>query len=915
MIMNEELNILNSSDNNHIHTTSEYCKCNCSCEDICFCEIFCSLVHPNNSDNESIQKDINFISNNDDDINNDEDISIMKQLRYLIIYIHTTFGHHSFQQIFTDFQSGQYDDLDFIKQQFTSEQLSNLKAVSHKTSYKKFSCFDCIMCNIRAKNHQKTSSKPIHNIPMRKGYMDIVGPFPIGVGNIRYAFLLIDEDSDFALVSPTVGRDVDKEIKPAIHAWRLHSRDNGWQMQILHMDSDTIFKKQEFQQWLNGLEINAVYAPPGQHHVNTLVERFAQTIKNNAKAMIKASGLPIRYWFYAFLHAVFLHNRTLRIKRGQRSMNPRKISPYQIFYGSKWTGPLPAWGQLVISRKPVANDQPKLDDRGRECAFLGIDPYAHNSYILLNLQTKSIIRSRDTIIIKNTYAWTKKSIKPSDGPMVAGNLIPQSSSLSSTDEQLNQFDQAHLLRQQDRNVVSDISSSLPHEQSDSSELPPARLIPDMDEDAIQTRRSRRIAGLNPEIVNTYCVELLNQYFDSCNLEELHSHPFPAIQSSFDVIDLFNFEVVPNILSRSKYLPDICYVEEISPDDQRQLAINFEKQPSPNYDELSINATRLAFQPREKVIINGKLEEVPRNYKEAILPQYYEKYGPAMLEEAASFSALNALTEPTLSLPPGVKPISTRWTYKAKIKKDGSLDKFKARLVVRGFQQEILKHYTSTYSPTAFKESIRFLIYLVTVCKFDCFLLDVKSAFLQAPIDCEIWIKYPEGFPNYNPKVQQYCQLLKAVYGTKQAAKMFDDYQAPKLLQAGYTRGIHDQCAWYKWSTCKKLTLILTHVDDIPGASQDPKEKFRLIYILQQHYDLTINHAINKLLGVLLHTNINGDTIHFNNNYWDTVIEELKLQHLKPSKTLNVHKVKYLPNLTTKASPEMIKFYQIIVIFD
>jgi hypothetical protein len=279
MIMNEELNILNSSDNNHKHTTSEYCKCNCSCEDICFCGIFCSLVHPNNSDNESIQKDINFISNNDDDINNDEDISIMKQLRYLIIYIHTTFGHHSFQQIFTDFQSGQYDDLDFIKQQFTSEQLSNLKAVSHKTSYKQFSCFDCIMCNIRAKNHQKTSSKPIHNIPMRKGYMDIVGPFPIGVGNIRYAFLLIDEDSDFALVSPTVGRDVDKEIKPAIHAWRLHSRDNGWQMQILHMDSDTIFKKQEFQQWLNGLEINAVYAPPGQHHVNTLVERFAQTIK------------------------------------------------------------------------------------------------------------------------------------------------------------------------------------------------------------------------------------------------------------------------------------------------------------------------------------------------------------------------------------------------------------------------------------------------------------------------------------------------------------------------------------------------------------------------------------------------------------------------------------------------------------
>ena len=140
-----------------------------------------------------------------------------------------------------------------------------------------------------------------------------------------------------------------------------------------------------------------------------------------------------------------MHNRTLRIKRGQDASNPRKVTPYQIFYGSQWTGPLPTWGQLVISRKPVANDQPKLDDRGRECAFLGIDPYAHNSFILLNLQTKSIIRSRETIIVKNTYAWTKKFISDLDGPTVAGNLISQPQYLSSSDEQLNSLDDAHIL--------------------------------------------------------------------------------------------------------------------------------------------------------------------------------------------------------------------------------------------------------------------------------------------------------------------------------------------------------------------------------------------------------------------------------------------------------------------------------------
>ena len=753
MINNDELNSHKSSDNNHVDTTS-YCKCNCHCSDICFCNnTFCLNSPTKTKGKKSIQQDINFIISSDSNLQNDE-LKIMKQLRYLIIFLHTTLGHHNFQEIFQNFQNGVYDNLEFITNQFSKQQLSTLKEVSHKTSYQQFSCFDCIMCNIKAKKHTKVSSKTKLNIPMRKCYVDIVGPFPIGVGNIRYVFLLIDEDSNFSLISPTAGRDVDKEIKPAIHAWRLHARDNGWQMQILHMDSDAIFKKQEFQQFLNGLDINAVYAPPGQHHVNTLIERFTQTVKNNAKAMIKASGLPIRYWFYAFLHAVFLHNRTLRIKRGQDISNPRKVTPYQIFYGSQWTGPLPTWGQLVISRKPVANDQPKLNDRGRECAFLGIDPYAHNSFILLNLQTKSIIRSRDTIIVKNTYAWTKKFISDLDGPTVAGNLIPQPQNLSSTDEQLNSLDDAHISKQQDI------------------------LIPDEDEDAFQSRRSRRIAGLNPEFVNTYCVESLNQYFNNCDLQEIKSNSFPTIVSSYGIIDIFNFAVVPNILMRSKYLPDICYVEEISSEEQRQLAKQFEdKIPSDN-DDLMINATRLISQPREKVFIDGQLEDVPRNFKEASTPQYIEKYGPAMLEEAKSFSEFNAISEPTTFLPHGVKPITTRWTYKAKTHKDGSLDKYKARLVVRGFQQEINTHYKSTYSPTAFKESLRFLIYLVTVCKFDCFLLDVKSAFLQAPIDHEIWIKYPEGFPNYDPKIDQYSRLLKAVYGSKQACRMFDLYQSP-----------------------------------------------------------------------------------------------------------------------------------------
>ena len=205
------------------------------------------------------------------------------------------------------------------------------------------------------------------------------------------------------------------------------------------MDSDKIFKKAEFQEWLNTLNINTQYAPPGQHAVNGRIESLIKTIKGNAKSMLRASGLPIRYWFYAFMHSVFLHNLARR-KRTESNMYYKRLRPHEIFYSSKWTGHLPVLGQLVLSRDPKANDKPTLSDRGRECAFLGIDVKSHWSFILLHLTTKQIIRSRDVIVVKNVYAWTKKLIVPSIGMTTSGNMEPQDVEKSASEYDLSSFD-------------------------------------------------------------------------------------------------------------------------------------------------------------------------------------------------------------------------------------------------------------------------------------------------------------------------------------------------------------------------------------------------------------------------------------------------------------------------------------------
>ncbi|GKF93602.1 zinc finger, CCHC-type containing protein, partial [Tanacetum coccineum] len=58
------------------------------------------------------------------------------------------------------------------------------------------------------------------------------------------------------------------------------------------------------------------------------------------------------------------------------------------------------------------------------------------------------------------------------------------------------------------------------------------------------------------------------------------------------------------------------------------------------------------------------------------------------------------------LPPGCKPLSCKWIFKRKMKVDGTIDKFKARLVIQGFRQKERIDYFDTYAPVARITTIR-----------------------------------------------------------------------------------------------------------------------------------------------------------------------------------------------------------------
>ena len=96
-------------------------------------------------------------------------------------------------------------------------------------------------------------------------------------------------------------------------------------------------------------------------------------------------------------------------------------------------------------------------------------------------------------------------------------------------------------------------------------------------------------------------------------------------------------------------------------------------------------------------------------------------------------------------PKEVQPISVRWVYKVKTKPDGSIERYKARLVARGFSQQYGLDYDETFSPVAKITTVRILLALATSHTWKLWQMDVKNAFLHGKLDRDIFMDQPKGF--------------------------------------------------------------------------------------------------------------------------------------------------------------------------
>jgi reverse transcriptase-like protein len=166
--------------------------------------------------------------------------------------------------------------------------------------------------------------------------------------------------------------------------------------------------------------------------------------------------------------------------------------------------------------------------------------------------------------------------------------------------------------------------------------------------------------------------------------------------------------------------------------------------------------------------------------------------------------------------------------KTKRDKDGRIIKRKARWVVKGFRQQYGKDFDQTFAGVCKNVTWKIAIAMAALYDLEIEQMDVVGAFLNSEADTDIYVEVPPNWKEDNKPLQDApewaCKLLKALYGLRQAPRLWQKLLATALQDLGFEACASDQCVYLNKETG---ILIITYVDDMLIIGKD-KDKIRTL---------------------------------------------------------------------------------------
>ena len=268
---------------------------------------------------------------------------------------------------------------------------------------------------------------------------------------------------------------------------------------------------------------------------------------------------------------------------------------------------------------------------------------------------------------------------------------------------------------------------------------------------------------------------------------------------------------------------------------------------------------------------------PETYTEAVDSNQHAEWQEAMNSEICSLNENETWT--LEQLPSGRKAIPCKWVYKIKQNPDGSVERYKARLVIKGCSQRKGVDYGQTFSPVVRASSIRALISIAASQKMVLTQFDVSTAFLYGELEEEIYMEQPEGFNDGSGRV---CRLKRSLYGLKQAPRCWNKRFGNFLRQHRFEQNEADPCIFMRCRGKEKVIIALW-VDDGIAAATSEAESMQLITELKSEFKIKAQEA-SYFLGLEIKTQQDGTIKVGQEGYTKRILERFGMGECRSTPT-------------------------------
>jgi hypothetical protein len=205
----------------------------------------------------------------------------------------------------------------------------------------------------------------------------------------------------------------------------------------------------------------------------------------------------------------------------------------------------------------------------------------------------------------------------------------------------------------------------------------------------------------------------------------------------------------------------------------------------------------------------------------------------MDEEMAALDA-NATWE-LVALPKDKKTIGCNWAYKVKHNVDGSMNRYKTRLVAKGYAQTYGIDCEETYNPVAKMTIVRAIIAITIAKGWLLHQMDVKNVFLHGDLQEEVYMEQPPSYVDQT-HLNLVCRLKKALYGLKQALRAWSDKIGQYLITRGFQTS-NANFSLYVKKTDHGIVVIVIYVDDLIITRDSDINIFDLKNLLKQKFEM------------------------------------------------------------------------------